>query len=101
MRFNKVIELVVETTVDDGLGGRILADKVLYSLNASVDELSVTETYKIYGVATTDSVKARVLGHIEEKIDKIKYNNKMYKVIAKRYVNNKTAFLLEVLDDGH
>ena len=101
MRFNKVIELVVETTVDDGLGGRILADKVLYSLNASVDELSVIETYKIYGVATTDSVKARVLGHIEEKIDKIKYNNKMYKVIAKRYVNNKTSFLLEVLDDGH
>ena len=101
MRFNKVIELVVETTVDDGLGGRILADKVLYSLNASVDELSVIETYKIYGVATTDSVKARVLGHIEEKIDKIKYNNKMYKVIAKRYVNNKTSFLLEVLDDGY
>ena len=101
MRFNKVIELVVETTVDDGLGGRVLTDKVLYNLNASVDELSVTETYKIYGVATTDSVKARVLGHIEEKIDKIKYNNKMYKVIDKRYVNNKTSFLLEVLDDGY
>ena len=101
MRFNTPIELITTVMVDDGLGGRVLTDKVQYNLNASVDELSVTETYKIYGVATTDSVKARVLGHIEEKIDKIKYNNKMYKVIAKRYVNNKTAFLLEVLDDGH
>lgn len=101
MRFDTPIELITTVMVEDGMGGRVLTDKVLYNLNASVDELSVTETYKIYGVATTDSVKARVLGHIEEKIDKIKYNNKMYKVIAKRYVNNKTAFLLEVLDDGH
>ena len=101
MRFNTPIELITTVMVEDDMGGRVLTDKVLYSLNASVDELSVIETYKIYGVATTDSVKARVLGYIEEKIDKIKYNNKMYKVIAKRYVNNKTAFLLEVLDDGH
>ena len=101
MRFNTPIELITTVMVEDDMGGRVLTDKVLYSLNASVDELSVIETYKIYGVATTGSVKARVLGHIEEKIDKIKYNNKMYKVIAKRYVNNKTAFLLEVLDDGH
>ena len=101
MRFDTPIELITTVMVEDGMGGRVLTDKVLYNLNASVDELSVIETYKIYGVATTDSVKARVLGHIEEKIDKIKYNNKMYKVIAKRYVNNKTAFLLEVLDDGH
>lgn len=101
MRFDTPIELITTVMVEDDMGGRVLTDKVLYSLNASVDELSVIETYKIYGVATTDSVKARVLGHIEEKIDKIKYNNKMYKVIAKRYVNNKTAFLLEVLDDGH
>ena len=101
MRFNTPIELITTVMVEDDMGGRVLTDKVLYNLNASVDELSVIETYKIYGVATTNSVKARVLGHIEEKIDKIKYNNKMYKVIAKRYVNNKTAFLLEVLDDGH
>lgn len=101
MRFDTPIELITTVMVEDDMGGRVLTDKVLYNLNASVDELSVIETYKIYGVATTDSVKARVLGHIEEKIDKIKYNNKMYKVIAKRYVNNKTAFLLEVLDDGH
>lgn len=101
MRFDTPIELITTVMVEDDMGGRVLTDKVLYSLNASVDELSVIETYKIYGVATTDSVKARVLGHIEEKIDKIKYNNKMYKVIAKRYVNNKTSFLLEVLDDGH
>ena len=101
MRFSTPIELITTVMVEDDMGGRVLTDKVLYNLNASVDELSVIETYKIYGVATTNSVKARVLGHIEEKIDKIKYNNKMYKVIAKRYVNNKTAFLLEVLDDGH
>ena len=101
MRFDTPIELITTVMVEDDMGGRVLTDKVLYSLNASVDELSVTETFKIYGVATTDSIKARVLGHIEEKIDKIKYNNKMYKVIAKRYVNNKTSFLLEVLDDGY
>ena len=47
MRFNTPIELITTVMVDDGLGGRVLTDKVLYNLNASVDELSVTETYKI------------------------------------------------------
>ena len=57
------------------------------------------ETYKIYGEATTDSVRARVLGKITENIKRVGYDNKLYKVVSKRYVKNKTVFLLEVIED--
>ena len=101
MRFDKSIELIIDEVIEDGLGGRIQGQKIVDNLHANIEELSVEETYKIYGEATTDSIKARVLGRISLEFDKIKYNEKLYKVISKRYVKNKTVFLLELIDDGN
>lgn len=100
MRFDKTIELIINEEVSDGQGGREQLEKVIFTLNANIEELSVVETFKIYGVATTDTIKARVLGNIKENIDKIRYNNNFYKIISKRIVKNKTVFLLEVIEDG-
>ena len=99
MRFDKSIELIIDEVVEDGLGGRTELEKIVDKLNANIEELSVEETFKIYGEATTNSIKARVLGKISNKVDKIKYNEDLYKVISKRYVKNKTVFLLELIND--
>lgn len=99
MRFDKSIELIIDEVVEDGLGGRSQLQKNVDNLYANIEELSVEETYKIYGEATTDNIKARVLGRVSVEFDKIKYNDKLYKVISKRYVKNKTVFLLELIDD--
>ena len=99
MRFDKSIELIIDEVVEDGLGGRTELEKIVDKLNANIEELSIEETFKIYGEATTSSIKARVLGKIPNKVDKIKYNEDLYKVISKRYVKNKTVFLLELIDD--
>ena len=101
MRFDKSIDLIIDEVVEDGLGGRMQLQKIVDTLKANVEDLSVMETYKIYGIATTESVKARVLGKISVDFDKIKYDEKLYKVINKRYIKNKTAFLLELIDDEH
>lgn len=101
MRFDKTIELIIDEVVGDGLGGHTQLQKVVSTLKANIEELSVQETYKIYGEATTESIKARVLGEISAKIDKIKYDEKLYRVISKRYVKNKTVFLLELIEDGN
>ena len=101
MRFDKTIELIINEVVEDGLGGRTQLQKVVSTLKANIEELSVQETYKIYGEATTESMKARVLGKISVEFDKIKYDEKLYKVISKRYVKNKTVFLLELIEDGN
>ena len=101
MRFDKSIDLIIDEVVEDGLGGRTQLQKIVDTLKANIEDLSVQETYKIYGEATTESMKVRVLGKISVEFDKIKYDDKLYKVISKRYAKNKTVFLLELMDDEH
>lgn len=101
MRFDKVVEFIIDDVIEDGMGGRTQEEIVLRRVNANIEELSVQETYKIYGEATTDAIKVRVLGHITDEVFKIRFDNKMYKVISKRYVKNKTVFLLELNEDGN
>ena len=99
MRFNKVIELVVETTIDDGLGGRTRGERVISKLNARVDQLSLDATYKMYGEAYINNIRAVVLGHIEIDADKIKYENEYYRIVNKSFVRNKTCYILELIQD--
>ena len=99
MRFNKVIELVVETTVDDGLGGRTKGERVISRLNARVDQLSLDATYKMYGEAYINNIRAVVLGHIEIDADKIKYENEYYRIVNKSFVRNKTCYILELIQN--
>lgn len=101
MRFDKLVEFIVDEIIDDEMGGRTQLEVVLDIAKANVEELSVQETYKIYGEATTDAIKVRVLGHITSEVYKIRYDGKMYKVISKRFVKNKTVFLLELNEDGN
>lgn len=101
MRFDQAIDLLADEVVEDGLGGRIQGRKLLASLNAHIDPLSIEETYKIYGEATTCTMKVRVLGNILEDIKEIRYNGDIYKVISKRIVKNKTTFLMELVDDEY
>ena len=98
MRFDKVIQLISQEIVNDGLGGRTEVDTVITNLNANIKELGIEATYKIYGDATTDTIKAICLGKINYNANKIKYDNRDYKIISKRYVKNKTCYLLEVID---
>ena len=99
--FDKVVEFIIDTIIDDGMGGRSQVETVLDKVKANVEELSVQETFKIYGEATTDAIKERVLGHIKDEFFKIRYEDKIYKIISKRFVKNKTVFLLELDDDGN
>ena len=104
MRFDKVIELINVVTVEDGLGGRTEGESVISSFNANIEELGIESTMKIYGDATTDTIKAIILGRVlsdEDKTKKFKfkYNDKYYKIVSKRFVKNKTCYLLEVIDN--
>ena len=99
MRFDKVIELIVEVMVEDGLGGRIKGERVISRLNARVDQLSLDATYKMYGEAYINNIRAVVLGHIEIDVDKIKYKNEYYRIVNKSFVRNKTCYILELIQD--
>lgn len=99
MRFNEVIELIVEVMVEDGLGGRIKGERVISRLNAKVDQLSLDATYKMYGEAYINNIRAVVLGHIEIDADKIKYKNEYYRIVNKSFVRNKTCYILELIQD--
>ena len=99
MRFDKVIELIVEVMVEDGLGGRTKGERVISRLNARVDQLSLDATYKMYGEAYINNIRAVVLGHIEIDADKIKYENEYYRIVNKSFVRNKTVFFLEMIQD--
>ena len=99
MRFDKTIELIVEVMVEDGLGGRIKGERVISRLNARVDQLSLDATYKMYGEAYINNIRAVVLGHIEIDVDKIKYKNEYYRIVNKSFVRNKTCYILELIQD--
>ena len=99
MRFNEVIELIVEVMVEDGLGGRIKGERIISRLNARVDQLSLDATYKMYGEAYINNIRAVVLGHIEIDADKIKYKNEYYRIVNKSFVRNKTCYILELIQD--
>lgn len=99
MRFDKVIELIVEVMVEDGLGGRIKGERVISRLNARVDQLSLDAIYKMYGEAYINNIRAVVLGHIEIDVDKIKYKNEYYRIVNKSFVRNKTCYILELIQD--
>lgn len=99
MRFNEVIELIVEVMVEDGLGGRTKGERVISRLNARVDQLSLDATYKMYGEAYINNIRAVVLGHIEIDADKIKYENEYYRIVNKSFVRNKTCYILELIQD--
>ena len=98
MRFDKRIELFTIDDVSDGLGGHIEAERFIGFKYANITELSLETTVKIYGEAITQNAKAIILGDIQ-KIDKIKIDDVMYKVISQRKVKNKTVFFLEVDND--
>ena len=99
MRFNEVIELIVEVMVEDGLGGRTKGERVISRLNARVDQLSLDATYKMYGEAYINNIRAVVLGHIEIDADKIKYEDEYYRIVNKSFVRNKTCYILELIQD--
>ena len=98
MRFDKLIGLFILEDISDGLGGHSQAERFICTRYANVEELSLETTVKIYGEAITQNTKAIVLGDIQ-KIDKIKIDDVMYKVISQRKVKNKTVFFLEVDND--
>ena len=98
MRFDKLIGLYVLEDIADGLGGHTEVEKFICSRYANVEELSLETTIKIYGEAVTQNVKAIILGDAK-KINKIKIDNVMYKVISQRKIKNKTSFFLEVDND--
>ena len=98
MRFDKRIELFAIEDVSDGLGGHIQSEKVICDKYANVEELSLESTVKIYGDTITQNAKAIILGDAV-KINKIKIDGVMYKVISQRKVKNKTSFFLEVDND--
>ena len=95
MRFDTLIELFIVEDIQDGLGGHTEAERPIGFKYANVEELSLEATVKIYGEALTQNAKAIILGDTE-KIDKIKIDDAMYKVISQRKVRNKTTFFLEV-----
>ena len=98
MRFDKLIGLYVLEDIADGLGGHTEVEKFIYSRYANVECLSLETAVKIYGEALTQNAKAIILGDAK-KINKIKIDNVMYKVISQRKIKNKTSFFLEVDND--
>ena len=98
MRFDKRIELFTIDDVSDGLGGHIEAERFIGFKYANITELSLETTVKIYGDTITQNAKAIILGDAE-KINKIKIDDVMYKVISQRKIKNKTSFFLEVDND--
>ena len=98
MRFDKLIGLFVLEDISDGLGGHSQTEKFICTRYANVEELSLETTVKIYGEALTQNAKTIILGDTE-KINKIKIDDVMYKVISQRKVKNKTSFFLEVDND--
>ena len=98
MRFDTLIELFVIEDIQDGLGGHIEAERSIGFKYANVEYLSLETTVKIYGEALTQNAKAIILGDAR-KINKIKIDNVMYKVISQRKIKNKTSFFLEVDND--
>ena len=98
MRFDVLIELFIIEDVQDGLGGHTEAERPIGFKYANVEKLSLETTVKIYGEALTQNAKAIILGDAG-KINKIKIDNVMYKVISQRKIKNKTSFFLEVDND--
>ena len=98
MRFDTLIELFILEDIQDGLGGHIQSERCICSRYAKVEYLSLETTVKIYGDALTQNVKAIILGDMA-RINKIKIDGVMYKVISQRKIKNKTSFFLEVDND--
>ena len=98
MRFDTLIELFVIEDIQDGLGGHIESERSIGFKYANVEKLSLESTVKIYGEALAQNAKAIILGDVV-KINKIKIDGVMYKVISQRKVKNKTSFFLEVDND--
>ena len=98
MRFDTLIELFILEDIQDGLGGHIQSERYICSRYANVEYLSLESTVKIYGDALTQNVKAIILGDMA-RINKIKIDGVMYKVISQRKIKNKTSFFLEVDND--
>ena len=98
MRFDRRIELFIVEDVADGLGGHTEVEKAIATKYACIEELSLETTSKIFGDTLTQNAKAIILGNMC-KVDKIKIDNIMYKVLSQRKVKNKTCFFLEVDND--
>lgn len=98
MRFDTLIELFIIEDISDGLGGHTQSEKVIASKYANIEEMSLETTVRIYGDAITQNVKAIILGDAV-KIDKIRIEDTMYKVVSQRKIRNKTSFFLEVDND--
>ena len=98
MRFDTLIELFIVEDIQDGLGGHIESERPIGFKYANVEYLSLENTVKIYGDTLTQNAKAIILGDTE-KINKIKIDDVMYKVISQRKIKNKTSFFLEVDND--
>lgn len=101
MRFDKEIELYNVSIIDDEIGGREEKEIFIGKIYANINNLTFEETVKIYGEAMTGIVKATILGLVFEKVDRIKYKNKSYKVKNESCKKNKTCYLLELIEDEH
>ena len=98
MRFDTLIELFIIKDIADGLGGHTEAERSIGTKYANVEELSLETTAKVFGDTLSQKAKAIKLGNMC-KVDKIKIDDIMYKVLSQRKVKNKTCFFLEVDND--
>jgi hypothetical protein len=94
MRFDKKIDIFVRERIEDGQGGFKECDKYDSTVNANVSEMPLEYVYKIYGTTMISILKV-ILHSKHKELSKIRYEDKMYRIIRINVVGNKTALTLE------
>lgn len=99
MRFDKVISLYEVQIIDDEIGGREEKLSVVKKdILANVNVLTSEETTKIYGEAVVGTIKVTILGRLYDDVDRVEYDDKIYRVANHIVTKNKTCFLLENIE---
>ncbi|KGJ49705.1 hypothetical protein [Paraclostridium dentum] len=94
MRFDKSVDIFVREKIEDGQGGFIERDIYDSTVKANVIEMPLEFVYKIYGSTMVSMIKV-VLHSKHKRLSKIRYNDKLYRIIRINVQGNKTFLTLE------
>lgn len=100
MKFDKKMDILGESRVDDGMGGSTVTDGVIGTIQAFTTPVKAEIMLKEYGIVSTTALKIFTKDAIPNEFVKLEYNTTKYKIIQLADFGKLRMLLVEVINNG-
>lgn len=100
MKFDKKIDVLGETRVEDGMGGWEVTKGVIDTIKAFTTPVKAEIMLKEHGIVSTTAMKVFTKDHLPNEFVQLQYNEKEYRILQYADFGKVRMILVEVIPNG-